>query len=73
MHLIWVCIVYLSLFLSYKKVSISSGSALFEYREQLLVLAVDNLCNQFGPRSGTDETSGKDMDPNCLTWMFDNS
>ena len=59
MHLIWVCTVYLSLFLSYSEVSISSGSALFEYREQLLVSSVDNLCNQFGPRSGTDETSGK--------------
>ena len=59
MHLIWVCTVYLSLFLSYSEVSISSGPALFEYREQLLVSSVENLCNQLGPRSGTDEKSGK--------------
>ena len=59
MHLFWVCTVYLSLFLSHSEVSILSGSALFEYREQLLVSSVDNLCDQFGPRSGTDETSVK--------------
>ena len=59
MLLIWVCTIYLSRFLSYSEVGISSGSALFEYREKLRLSSVDNLCNQFGPRSGTDETSGK--------------
>ena len=49
MHLIWVCTVYLSLFLSYSEVSISPGSALFEYRQQLLVSSVDNFAISLDP------------------------
>ena len=32
----------------------------------LLVLAADNLCKQFGPRSAR-QNAGPDLDPNCLT------
>ena len=30
------------------------------------VLSADNLCKQFGPRSGPTNV-GPDLDPNCLT------
>ena len=33
----------------------------------LLVSSADNLCKQFGPRSGPAKRIGQDLDPNCLT------
>ena len=32
----------------------------------VLVSSADNLCKQFGPRSGPTNV-GPDLDPNCLT------
>ena len=29
--------------------------------------SADNLCKQFGPRSGPTQNVGPDLDPNCLT------